>query len=52
MDKSYKFEQELFSIRKENNAKAQIDKTDKEIEQMVYELYGLCEEEISIVENI
>ncbi|MFY0630467.1 MAG: Eco57I restriction-modification methylase domain-containing protein [Flavobacteriaceae bacterium] len=31
--------------------KAEIDKTDKEIDAMVYELYGLTEEEISIVEN-
>lgn len=32
--------------------KAEIDKTDKEIDQMVYELYGLTEEEIKIVENV
>ena len=31
--------------------KAEIDKTDKEIDQMVYELYGLSEEEIRIVEG-
>ncbi|QMU65785.1 MAG: hypothetical protein GKR88_16900 [Flavobacteriaceae bacterium] len=31
--------------------KTQIDTTDKEIDQMVYELYGLIEEEIEIVEN-
>lgn len=31
--------------------KAEIDKTDKEIDQMVYELYGLTEEEIALVEN-
>ncbi|MCB0804141.1 MAG: hypothetical protein KDB74_13675, partial [Flavobacteriales bacterium] len=31
--------------------KAQIEKTDKEIDQMVYELYGLSEEEIAIIEN-
>ncbi|MCB0802295.1 MAG: N-6 DNA methylase [Flavobacteriales bacterium] len=31
--------------------KTEIDKTDKEIDQMVYELYGLTEEEIKIVEN-
>lgn len=30
--------------------KNQINKTDKEIDQMVYELYGLREEEIEIVE--
>jgi len=31
--------------------KAEIDKTDKEIDQMVYELYGLTDEEIKIVEE-
>jgi hypothetical protein len=31
--------------------KAEIDNTDKEIDRMVYELYGLSEEEIQIVEN-
>ena len=31
--------------------KAEIDKTDREIDAMVYELYGLTEEEIAIVEN-
>ncbi|PHQ85489.1 MAG: restriction endonuclease subunit M [Thalassobium sp.] len=31
--------------------KAEIDKTDAEIDAMVYELYGLSEEEIKIVEN-
>ena len=31
--------------------KVEIDKTDKEIDAMVYELYGLSEEEIAIVEN-
>ena len=31
--------------------KQQIDTTDKEIDQMVYALYGLTEEEIAIVEN-
>jgi hypothetical protein len=31
--------------------KAEIDRTDKEIDQMVYELYGLTEEEIRIVEG-
>ena len=32
--------------------KNEIDTTDKEIDRMVYELYGLTEEEIKIVENI
>lgn len=31
--------------------KSQIDATDKAIDKMVYELYGLSEEEIAIVEN-
>jgi hypothetical protein len=31
--------------------KAEIEKTDKEIDQMVYELYGLTDEEIKIVEE-
>ena len=30
---------------------AQIDQTDREIGQMVYELYGLMVEEIAMVEN-
>ena len=31
--------------------KNEIDKTNREIDQMVYELYGLTEEEIKIVEG-
>ena len=31
--------------------KQEINKTDKEIDKMVYELYGLSEEEIGIVEK-
>ena len=31
--------------------KGEIDQIDKEIDQMVYELYGLTPEEIEIVEN-
>jgi hypothetical protein len=34
-----------------NYLQSEIDKTDKEINQMVYELYGLSEEEIEIVEK-
>lgn len=37
--------------KKAQDLKAQIDKTDVAIDQMVYELYGLSEEEIGIVEN-
>jgi hypothetical protein len=33
------------------NLKQQINTTDKEIDAMVYELYGLTGEEIAIVEN-
>ena len=32
--------------------KAIIDQTDKEIDRIVYELYGLTQEEIEIVENV
>lgn len=34
-----------------NEIKKEIEKTDKEIDQKVYELYGLTEEEIRVVEN-
>ena len=37
--------------KKALNLKAQIDKTDKEIDQMVYKLYDLTEDEIKIVEG-
>lgn len=37
--------------QKAQTLKAEIDKTDKEIDQLVYELYGLTEEEIKIVEE-
>lgn len=45
---------ELFEDNKKKalELKAEIDKTDKEIDQMVYELYGLTEEEIKIVEGV
>jgi hypothetical protein len=44
---------EVFEVKKaEAQAlKTQIKQTDKEIDAMVYELYGLTEEEIQIVEN-
>ena len=38
-------------IEKVQAIKTEIEKTDKEIDQMVYELYGLTEEEIKIVEE-
>ena len=34
-----------------NALQAEIDRIDREIDQMVYELYGLSEEEIRIVER-
>jgi len=39
------------SISKINPLLQKIEKTDKEIDQMVYELYGLNNEEIKIIEN-
>jgi type II restriction/modification system DNA methylase subunit YeeA len=44
---------ELFEENKKKALalKSQIDQTDKEIDKMVYELYGLTEEEIAIVEG-
>jgi len=38
--------------QKAQQLQAEINKTDKEINQMVYKLYGLTEEEIKIVEGI
>ena len=37
--------------KKAQELKAKIDKTDQDIDQMVYELYGLSEEEMKIVEG-
>lgn len=44
---------ELFNEKKAeaNTLQSEIDRIDKEIDQMVYELYGLSEEEIGIVEG-
>jgi type I restriction-modification system DNA methylase subunit/REP element-mobilizing transposase RayT len=44
---------EVFESKKEeiHKIKTEIDKTDKEIDQMVYKLYDLTEEEIKIVEE-
>ncbi|MAD98615.1 MAG: restriction endonuclease subunit M [Flavobacteriaceae bacterium] len=44
---------QYFKQQKEKvqDIKAEIDKTDKEIDAMVYQLYGLTEEEISIIES-
>ena len=51
-----KDEFEWLELFEENKKKAQalkfqIDQTEKEIDQMVYELYGLTDEEIAIIEN-
>ena len=45
---------ELFEENKKKvlELKAQIDQTDREIDRMVYTLYGLTEEEIRIVEQL
>ncbi len=51
---SQKAEWEDYFIQEQKKAitlKTRIDKTDKEIDTMVYELYGLSEEEIRIVEG-
>lgn len=44
---------QYFNEQKEKaqQLKAEIEKTDNEIDRMVYELYGLSEEEIRIVEK-
>ena len=42
------FDEQKIKVEK---LKAEIDKTDKEIDQMVYKLYKLTKEEIEIVEN-
>lgn len=44
---------QYFTEQKEKaqNLKAEIDKTDSEIDQLVYQLYGLTPEEIEIVEE-
>ncbi len=44
---------ELFEEKKveAQTLKSEIEKTDKEIDQMVYELYSLTEDEIKIVEG-
>ena len=41
----------LLEQQKAIEIKAQITKTDKEIDAMVYKLYGLTDEEIAIIEN-
>ena len=43
----------LFEAQKSKaqTLKVEIDKTDKQIDRMVYQLYGLTDEEIKIVED-
>jgi hypothetical protein len=41
----------LAEQEKATSLKTEIDKTDKKIDRMVYELYGLTEEEVKIVEE-
>jgi hypothetical protein len=41
----------LAEQEKATSLKTEIDQTDKEIDRMVYELYGLTEEEVKIVEE-
>lgn len=51
---SQKAEWEDYFLQESKKAlaiKHQIDTTDKDIDQMVYQLYGLSEEEIEIIEN-
>lgn len=46
------WEEYFMSYKKEiNSLQSQISKTDNEIDQMVYQLYGLTEDEIKIVEE-
>tara|TARA_B100001057_G_scaffold94968_1_gene91399 strand:+ start:98 stop:247 length:150 start_codon:yes stop_codon:yes gene_type:complete len=45
------FQKPVLSSYLESVSDSDIDKTDKEIDQMVYDLYGLTKEEIEIVEN-
>ncbi len=43
----------LNMIKKEFlRVKEKIDKTDKEIDKMVYKLYGLSDDEVEIIEKI
>jgi type II restriction/modification system DNA methylase subunit YeeA len=55
MSLSAENEWETFFLQEAKQAlalKSEIDKTDKGIDQMVYKLYDLSEEEIKIVEGV
>ena len=41
----------LEQVAKREQIEKEIDKTDRTIDQMVYELYGLTDEEIAIIEE-
>ena len=55
VDKILKLNKDLQKATENSNKwnliKSEIEKTDKKIDQEVYNLYGLTEEEIKIVEN-
>ena len=55
-DKMLSLNEHLKEIKDESAEKAKIEKeireTDKEIDKLVYELYGLTEEEIKIIEGM
>ena len=52
LDQQDEWEEYFNSYKSEiNQLQSKIEKTDKEIDQMVYELYGLTEDEIKIVEE-
>ena len=50
----FQLHEQLTSAKADNNKtviQRQIDATDRQIDHLVYELYGLTEEEIKIVEE-
>ena len=51
MDDAHFMKLALQEAKKAMEIKSQIEKTDKEIDQMVYALYELTEDEIQIVEE-
>ena len=54
VDQMLELHKQLASARTDHEKTAiqrQIDATDRQIDQLVYELYGLTEEEIKIVEG-
>ncbi len=51
LDLSKRLQNNLVNSDKGNNIKKEIERIDKEINQKVYELYGLTEEEIKVIEE-